>query len=176
MIPTIDIDVLIPGRPDMDEVALVYRIPNLTMALTNLRQLLVPGGRFAAAVWGTAEQVPFSILNRTIQQVRKLPPPAPGTPNTFSLGDENLLSQHFRKTGFSEVHTERLTVMLEYASLALFFKERQETSALTRVLIEGATEEERTAIRQSVTEALQPYTEADGVIRLPNETLCVVAW
>jgi ubiquinone/menaquinone biosynthesis C-methylase UbiE len=37
-------------------------LPNLTTALTRLRQLLVPDGRFAAAVWGTAEQVPaFSI-------------------------------------------------------------------------------------------------------------------
>jgi len=32
-------------------------LPHLTTALTRLRQLLVPGGRFAAAVWGTAEQV-----------------------------------------------------------------------------------------------------------------------
>jgi SAM-dependent methyltransferase len=151
-------------------------LPHLTTALTRLRQLLVPGGRFAAAVWGTVEQVPFSILNRTIQKVRQLPPPPPGSPGAFSLGDENVLSQHFREAGFSEVHTERLTVTLEYASLDLFFAERIATSASARMALDGATETERAAIWNTTTEALQAYQETDGMIRLRNATLCIVAW
>jgi SAM-dependent methyltransferase len=78
-------------------------LPHLTTALTRLSRLLVAGGRFAAAVWETIEQVPCSILNRTIQKVRQLPPPPPGSPGAFSLGDENILRQHFGEAGFSEV-------------------------------------------------------------------------
>jgi hypothetical protein len=86
------------------------------------------------------------------------------------------LDYHTREAGFSEVHTERLTVTLEYASLDLFFEERIATSASVRMALEGATETERTAIWNATTEALHAYQEADGMIRLRNETLCVVAW
>jgi hypothetical protein len=42
--------------------------------------------------------------------------------------------------------------------------------------LDGATEQERTAIWTTVTEALQAYKEPDGIIRLPNEVICSVAW
>ena len=35
-------------------------LPHLVAALTRLRALLVPDGRFAAAVWGSPEKVPFT--------------------------------------------------------------------------------------------------------------------
>jgi SAM-dependent methyltransferase len=151
-------------------------LPNLTTALMRLRHLLVPGGRFAAAVWGTAEHVPFSLLNRITQQVRQLPPPPPGMPNAFCLGDEQVLRQHFRDAGFTEVHTERSLVTLAYTSLDEFVAERLATSASARSAIEGASEDERSAIWHAVTEALQSYIESDGMLRLRNAVICAVAW
>jgi hypothetical protein len=54
--------------------------------------------------------------------------------------------------------------------------QRLATSANVRIALDGATEEERTVIWNAVTEALQPHTEADGIIRLRNEAICAVAW
>jgi len=176
-----EMDAEVPDLPVQSFNAILCRfglmfLPNLTMALTRLRQLLVPGGHFTAAVWGTAEQVPFSILNRTTQQVRQLPPPPTGSPGPFSLGDEHILGQHFREAGFTQVHSERSMVTLEYTSMDVFFEERLAVSATTRMALDGATEQERTAIWTTVTEALQAYQEADGIIRLRNEVICSVAW
>ncbi len=151
-------------------------LPNLTTALTRLRQLLVPSGRFAAAVWGSAEHAPFSILNQTVRRVCQLPPLPPGTPGVFSLGNEDILRQHFREAGFAEVQTEHSIVTLAYTSPELYFEERLATGANARMEFAAATEEEQTVIRNAVIEALQAHKEADGIIRLRNDTICIVAW
>ncbi len=151
--------------------------PKVKTALTRLRQLLVPGGRFATAVWGAPAQVPsLSIPIQIIRHIRKLSPPPAGRPGPFSLGDEHILEQHFRGAGFTELSTERLTVTLEYGSPEVFLEERQATSATSRMLLADASEEERTAIWDAIAEALESYKEVDGVIRLRNETLCIVGW
>ena len=152
-------------------------LPNVTTALRRLRQLLVPGGRFAAAVWGAPAQVPaLSMPLQIIRQVRCLPPPPADRPGPFSLGDEQVLRQHFRVAGFAELYTEHLMVTLEYTSLKAYLEERLSTSANYRLLLSEASEEERTTIENTLVEALQPYTESNGTIRLPNETLCIVGW
>ncbi len=151
-------------------------LPNLTTALTKSRQLLVPGGRFAAAVWGTADQVAYTVLSRTIRRVRQLSPPPPGRPNAFSLGNEDILSQHFRDAGFAEVHTERSIATFEYTSPEHYFQERLATTPAARTSFIAATEDEQTAIRNAATEEPRDYTEADGTIRLPNAVICCVAW
>jgi len=115
-------------------------------------------------------------LNRVIQEVRQLPPPPAGSPGAFSLGDEALLMRHFQQAGFSKIHTERSTVTLEYTSLDLFFEERLAISASTRMTLDGATASERSTIWEKTAEALKPYQEADGMIRLQNETICLAAW
>jgi ubiquinone/menaquinone biosynthesis C-methylase UbiE len=52
-------------------------LPNLPATLAEIRKLLIPGGRFAAAVWSTPPKVPF--LDLAFSTVRKQinAPPAP---------------------------------------------------------------------------------------------------
>src|SRR4029453_2393738 len=87
-------------------------LPNLILALTRLRGLLAPGGRFAAAVWGSPEKVPFtSVPISVIRRVLQLSPPPAGAPGTFSLADEHVLERSFSQAGFAggaiERHTDR---------------------------------------------------------------------
>jgi len=42
--------------------------------------------------------------------------------------------------------------------------------------LDGATENERDAIWNATAEALQAFQGKDGVMRLQNETICLVAW
>ena len=96
-------------------------LPHLSTALTQLHQLLIPGGRFAAAVWGQPAQVPaISMPMRIIRQRRHLSPPPAGVPGPFSLADEPLLREQFQQAGFTHIHTEHLTVTLEYISPEIF--------------------------------------------------------
>jgi hypothetical protein len=152
-------------------------LPHLSTALTQLHQLLIPGGRLAAAVWGQPAQVPaISMPMRIIRQRRHLAPPPAGVPGPFSLADEPLLRAHFQQAGFPHIHTEQLTVTLEYISPERFIDERLATSANTRLLLADASAAERAAIFGAIKEELQTYKEMDGIIRLRNALLCIVGW
>ena len=67
-----------------------------------------------------------------------------------------------------------MTVTLEYSSPEMFIEERLATSANTRLLLAEASEAERADILGAITEELQTYTEADGIIRVRNDVLCIV--
>lgn len=150
-------------------------LPDLTTALGKLRRLLVPGGRFAASVWGPPERAPaFSVPMGIIRKVRALPPPPAGTPGSFSLGDARLVERIFTQAGYTAVHTEWLTVTFTYASVEEFIQERQATSASTRVLLAEVSAPEQEAIWQAVAAAMRPYATAEGSLQIPNEVLCVV--
>ena len=152
-------------------------LPHLSTALTKLHELLTPGGRFAAAVWGQPAQVPaINMPMRIIRQRRHLAPPPAGVPGPFSLADEQLLREQFQQAGFTHIHTEHLTVTLEYISPEIFIEERLATSANTRLLLADASEAERAEILRAIKEELHTYTEVDGLIRLRNALLCIVGW
>ena len=150
-------------------------LPHLIAALTRLRELLVPAGRFAAAVWGSPENVPFtSVPMGVIGRVLRLAAPPAGTPGTFSLADEHVLERSFTQAGFAEVAIERQTLTFEYPSLEKFIEERPATSASIRIMLAEASAVQRETIWQIVAEAIGKYQDAAGVLRIPTETLCVV--
>ena len=150
-------------------------LPNLVVALTRLRELLVPGGRFAAAVWGAPEKVPFtSIPMRVIREVLQLPAPPAGTPGTFSLADEPVLERSFTRAGFTDIAIEHQTLTFEYRSIEEFIEERPATSASIRSMLAQASPAQRDQIWQMVSEAIGRYQNASGILRIPTEALCVV--
>jgi len=150
-------------------------LPHLVAALTRLRELLVPEGRFAAAVWGPPEKVPFtSVPMGVIRRVLQLPLPPAGTPGTFSLADPHVLERSFTQAGFSEVAIECQTLIFEYPSLEDFIEERPVTSASIRIMLAEASAAQRETIWQAVKQEIGRYGDAVGVLRIPTETLCVV--
>jgi SAM-dependent methyltransferase len=150
-------------------------LPNLVVALTRLRELLVQDGRFAAAVWAAPENVPFtSIPMRVIREVLQLPAPPAGTPGTFSLADEHVLERSFTRAGFTDVSIERQTLTFEYRSIEEFIEERPATSASIRSMLAEASPVQRGKIWQMVGEAIGKYQDASGSLRIPNDTVCVV--
>lgn len=175
-----EMDADAPDLPERTFHAILCRwglmfLPHLSTALGELRRVLVPGGRFAAAVWGAPERAPaLSLPMGIIRQSLALPPPPAGTPGAFSLADAGVLERTFTDAGFAEVHTERLTVTLEYASVEEFIQERQATSASTRVMLAEVPAAEQAAIWRAVAAAVQPYATGQGGLRMPNDALCVV--
>ena len=150
-------------------------LPNLVRALTKIRGLLVPGGRCAAAVWGPPEKVPFtSVPMSAIRRVLQLSLPPAGTPGTFSLADEQMLERSFSQAGFAGVAIERHTFTLEYRSIEEFVEERPATSASLRTMLSEASPIQRRTIWQTVSQEMSKYADANGVLRVPTESLCVV--
>lgn len=89
-------------------------LPDLNAALQRLGTLLVPSGRFVAAVWGVPGANPWlTHAFQTLSEFLELGVRAPGTPTVFDLGAEGVLDDALVVAGLHDVR--RTPVKLEFA-------------------------------------------------------------
>ncbi|HET6726576.1 MAG TPA: class I SAM-dependent methyltransferase [Nitrososphaeraceae archaeon] len=144
--------------------------------LPNIYRSLVDGGRFAAAVWSSADKVPvLAIAANTVMKVTNSSPPSPKVPGLSSLSDENVLKNSFAKSGFRDVSVERVSVTFEFDSAETYTSCILETSASLHVRLTNETQVRRKEILKAVTEAAGRYRDNNtGKVRLENETILIV--
>ena len=75
-------------------------------AFTNLAGALRPGGRVALAVWAAYREQEWIRSFRTAAAGREVPPPPPGAPHPFSLGDPDHVRGLLGRAGFVDVGVE----------------------------------------------------------------------
>jgi ubiquinone/menaquinone biosynthesis C-methylase UbiE len=155
----------------------LMHLPQLVPALEGVRQRLLPNGRFAAAVWSTPSKVPvLSLPRNVIIQYIAVPSPPVGTPGPFSLSDSDALEQAFAQAGFSEVQSEPLELILELASASDYTRFIQAISPSINALLASQSAEQQERIWQAIRETVQErYGSADGTLRMPAESICIVA-
>ena len=149
-------------------------LPNLSMALTTIRQLLIPGGRVAAAVWPAPTKVPM--LDLPISTVRKqinAPAPSPGTPGPFALADIEALKRSFAQAGFKDVRAHTLNITFSFDSPDSFTKFHQQIAAPIQAMLANQTEERKNQVWNSVTEAVWSYADSHGRVNLDNEVIVI---
>ena len=151
-------------------------LPDLGAGLSNIYKSLKEGGRFAAAVLGSSNKVPFISLplNIVLKETNSPPPPA-NTPGPFSLSDENFLKGSFIKSGFEDVTIERLDMIFDFESAEAFTNFVCETAAPIQVALSNQSKERRTEILKAITdEAANRYGDnTSGSVNLSNEAICV---
>lgn len=148
--------------------------PDLRGALRRIHDALHTDGRFAAAVWGTPERVPLVALGmQTAMRELELPPPAPGTPGPLSLADSDALEADLREAGFAGVHSERMTVKVEFESAGEYSRFMRAISAPINNLLAGQPSERQEEVWSAITRAAEPYASDDGSVSLPGEAICV---
>jgi SAM-dependent methyltransferase len=144
--------------------------------LSNIYRSLVEGGRFAAAVWSSADKVPvLAIAVNTVLTVTKSPIPPSKVPGLFSLSDENMLKNSFIKSGFRGVSVERVNVTFEFDSAETYTSCILETSASLHALLTNETQERRIEISKAVTETAGKYKGNNtGKAIFKNEAILIV--
>src|ERR687898_2080155 len=151
-------------------------LPDLGAGLSNIYKSLKEGGRFAAAVLGSSNKVPFISLplNIVLKETNSPPPPA-NTPGPFSLSDENFLKDSFIKSGFEDVTIERLDMIFDFESAEVFTNFVCETAAPIQVALSNQSKERRTEILKAITdEAANRYGDnTSGSVNLSNEAICI---
>ena len=152
-------------------------LPQLVLALEGVRQHLVPGGRFAAAVWSAPQKVPvLSLPGAVFRQFIEMPAPPVAMPGPFSLSDRNALEQAFAQAGFSEVHSELMELTLELASVSDYTELIRAVSPSVDALLASQSAEQQERLLQAVRDTAQErYASADGSVRIPAETICISA-
>jgi ubiquinone/menaquinone biosynthesis C-methylase UbiE len=150
-------------------------LPNLDAAIGRIYSSLVSGGRFASAVWADAPKVPIISLATRIIGSQVQITAFPGTPNPFSLSDTNKLEHSLARTGFRDIHSDKVIVTFEFESGYDYCRYCQAISASARIVLSKETEKRREEIwRKVAEEATRSYGTANGVIKMDNESICVV--
>lgn len=154
----------------VSRVGLIY-FPDQHKALTGMREQLKEGGRVGAMVYATAETNPFfSIPVSIIRRRAKLPPPLPGQPGPFSLGDEKLLAQTLERAGFKDVEVVAIDAPVRLSSAAECLQFEQESFGALHQMLSGLSDDEKDAAWQEIEEALSQF-EHNGHFEGPCKML-----
>jgi len=145
----------------MSRVGLIY-FPDQQRALSEMKRVLVPGGRVAAIVYSTADKngffsVPVSIIRRHA----KLGPPLPGQPGPFSLGGPGALRDAFERAGFRDVAVETMAAPLRTSSTAECLRFEKESFGALHQMLSSLSAPEREAAWTEVGNALREF-EREG--------------
>jgi SAM-dependent methyltransferase len=144
-------------------------VPDPGRALAEMRRLLRPGGRAAAAVWGARRNCGWAqIFPITDARVA-----SDVCPMFFHLGTQDMLAHAFEAAGFVEVRLQRLATVLRYAcaedALAAVFRGGPVALAYSR--FDDAT---RRAVHAEYLESIVAWRTGDGY-RIPGEFVVAAA-
>jgi SAM-dependent methyltransferase len=144
-------------------------MPEPERALREMRRVLRPGGRLAAAVWG--EQVNCgwaSVFEIVDAQVR-----SEVCPRFFRMGQSDALARAVAEAGFEAIEQRRVAAVLDYASA---------DEAFDAAFIGGPValawsrfdQRVRARVRQRYADAIEPWREGSAY-RIPGEFVIVSA-
>lgn len=144
-------------------------VPDPVQALREMRRLVRPGGRAAAAVWGARQRCGWAeIFPITDARVA-----SEVCPMFFQLGTKDMLAHAFAAAGFADIRLRRLPVTLHYRSaedaLCAVFRGGPVALAYSRF-----DEPTRQAVHAEYLESIAAYRAADGY-RVPGEFVVAAA-
>jgi SAM-dependent methyltransferase len=149
-------------------------LPNLQTSLERMRNLLVPGGRVTAAVWGPAQKVPFVSMPMAVAMRELQVPPPPGMPGPFSLADTDRVAQVLTQAGFTQVYTEPMTLTLDWTSIDEYVRFLQEVLVQIDALLARYPVERQAEVWRAIAKAAQQFITPDGTCRTENELILIV--
>jgi SAM-dependent methyltransferase len=140
-------------------------------AFGEIRRVLRPGGRMAAAVWGPRPENPWlgAILDVVGEHLgREMPPP--GIPGPFSLSDAANLEGLLRGAGFEDVAVREVPLTRRYASFEHWWEMTTSLAGPVAGLIKSLPDDGRAALRERAAELTRGY-EMDGGLNFPAVAL-----
>jgi SAM-dependent methyltransferase len=141
-------------------------------AMAETRRVLRDGGPLAFAVWGTPDRNPWAAVPAmTLMQRGHMPPPEPGAPGIFALGEPERIRDLVGEAGFAQpVRIEELAVEFRWADFDdLWDTLLRITGPLSRV-ITALPDDERGATRKAMEQNVAQFLGEDGTYSAPGAT------
>jgi SAM-dependent methyltransferase len=143
-------------------------------ALSETRRVLRDGGRLGFAVWQTPDRNPWAAIpGMTLVERGHMPPPEPGAPGMFALGDPSRITELVTGAGLGEPRVEELTFEWRYRGDDLWDTITRLAGPLSAA-IKALPEDERQATRVAIEERMGEFRQ-DGDLVVPAACWGVVA-
>jgi ubiquinone/menaquinone biosynthesis C-methylase UbiE len=145
--------------------------PNPAKALTEMRRVVKPGNRVAVIVFSAIEKnpyhgIPFGIVRR----LGNIPPPAPGEPWMYALGDPQTLEEVYRKAGFLNVSVRAFPIQRRFPSAADAIRTMKNSAVDLRELMSRLSESDRELAWTEIEQQLHQFEGPNG-FESPGEVL-----
>jgi SAM-dependent methyltransferase len=148
--------------------------PNPAKALTEMRRVVKPGGKAAVIVFSAIEKNPYhQIPLGIIRRLGNIPPPAPGEPWMFALGDPGALEDLYRQSGFLNVSVRALPIQRRFPSAADAIRTMRNNVGDLRELMSRLNEADRELAWTEIREQFGRFEGRNG-FEAPGEMLIAV--
>ena len=145
--------------------------PTPAQALTEMRRVVKPGGKVVVMVYAALEKNPFwEIFHKTVRRLGNIPPPAPGEPWMFALGELGALEDVYRRADFLNVSVRAVPIQRRLPSAAAAVENMRKSASDSRELMNRLNKADRERAWAEIAEQFKRFEGPNG-FEIPGEVL-----
>lgn len=145
-------------------------------ALRETRRVLREGGPLAFAVWAGPDRNPWAAVpGMTLVQRGHMPPPEPGAPGMFAMGDPGRVRELVNAAGFGEPDLEEIAFEFRYEDFDDLWDTLERLAGPLANALNALADDERQATRAAIEQNFAAYRNDDGSYTPPAVTWGVLA-
>jgi SAM-dependent methyltransferase len=154
----------------------IMLIADREAAAREIRRVVAPGGRAALAVWDVPDRNPWATIPASAMiELGHIERPDPDAPGMFRLAPAPRLQELLESAGFLEVTVEPVTLERAFGTVDEYVEETRDLSGVLREALAGLADAESEAVIDKIRSLAEPFTAADGSLRLTGSSLVASA-